>query len=79
MKDMPWRLGNVFPWAIAAAFVPMFLVVRHFEEARVFDSIGTWYTVVVAVVFSALIGAVVAAAVLLVKAQANRHRGSTDA
>lgn len=38
----------------------MLLVVRRFEEMRIFDSLGIWYTVVVAAFFAAAAGVVAA-------------------
>lgn len=74
MKLASWRFGGVFGWSVAVIFVPMVIVVRQFEEARVFDSIGTWYTVIVASVFSALLGLGVAAVAVLFRVLRTRPR-----
>jgi hypothetical protein len=68
VKGRSWRFGNVFLSAVLVLSVPMFFVVRHFEAAGVFDSIGTWYTVIVTAAFSAPLGLAVAAVVVLVRA-----------
>ncbi len=39
--------------------LPAFLVQRHFEDAGLVDSIGTWYTVACALAYSFLIAATV--------------------
>ena len=46
------RFSRVFLWSLLVCSVPMLFVVRHFENTRVFDSIGNWYTVLVAISFS---------------------------
>ena len=50
---------NIFLVSIAACAVPIYFLVRHFEDANFFDSIGTWYTILVTVVFSAVVAIVV--------------------
>ena len=57
---MAKRFTTVFLWAWVITMAPMFLVVRYFEIANVFDSIGAWYTFLVAAVFSLPIGLAVA-------------------
>jgi hypothetical protein len=55
-------------------FVPVFFVVRYFEETRVFDSIGIWYTVIVTLVFSALLGLAIGAVTMSVRAMQTKSR-----
>jgi hypothetical protein len=62
---------RIAAWSFGVAFVPVFFVVRYFESARVFDSIGTWYTLIVAAVSSAIMGAVIASAAVLLRRGAN--------
>jgi hypothetical protein len=57
---MAKRVAGAFMLGWAISMVPMFFVVRHFENANVFDSIGTWYTLYVAAVFSVPVGLAVA-------------------
>lgn len=60
MNSIPRSVGRVFLWVTGASFLPMLLVVRRFEEMRIFDSLGIWYTVVVAAFFAAAAGVVAA-------------------
>ena len=41
---MPTLHTIFFIW-YAASLVPAYLLVRHFQDAGTFDSIGIWYTV----------------------------------
>ena len=59
----------VFFWAFSLSFVPIFFVVRHFEEIGAFDSIGIWYTVYVTSTFSGPLALVVAVLALLVRSR----------
>jgi len=46
--------GKTFVFILLASIVPMFFLVRYFENNNIFDSIGTWYTIYVSVTFSFL-------------------------
>jgi len=60
--------------ALAVVAIPMFLVVKYFEERGTFDSVGTWYTLYVTAAFSLLPALIIAAAVHLVA----KAKGATD-
>nr|BDD47814.1 hypothetical protein 1 [Gammaproteobacteria bacterium] len=51
MKNIGY--GSLFILTVGILFIPMFFIVRHFESTNTFDSIGTWYTVYVTLVFTA--------------------------
>lgn len=68
------RFFRLFPWALLLCFVPMLFVVRHFENLRVFDNLGTWYTISVAVFFSIPFASAAAACVTLFGPQTQKGK-----
>lgn len=78
------RFTVILAWVFAAVFVPLLILVRQLERTNVFDSIGTWYTIIVTTTFAVPIAGPVALLIWLgwrargVRRPADKH-GGTDA
>jgi hypothetical protein len=72
----PVRKSSVpFAAAFAVCFPFAFIFTRYMQDAHHFDSVGLWYTSLVASAFSAAVAGAVAFTLIVVRRRRNRASG----